>query len=357
VIYPRSWASKLSCLVLSCLVLSCLVLSCLVLFCLVLFRLFEHLVYLSVCFILRLMRLSTSKILDFILPEKEEEVVTREEVVEKIHEYLRFIREEIAQNKIPLGHYPIPLMFLFLVPSIHPLLFSLFCTLFSLSPFFPLIFSMYCITKGLAKDPEEYADAKSQPHVQVALRMRKQGKHVRTGECIPTSFLLLFSSPHFPTLRFYATSLTCTSHTVCNLRGNITICCGACIFAGRGIVPPPSSFLPSFLLSTLLPPFYPPSSFLPSFLLILPLPPPSSHLLPDIILLLGNQVSKSDGSLRVDVQWYLTQQILPPVARLCENIEGTDLSQLAACLGTLSSIAWPPSPFPVIPYLTSLLFH
>jgi DNA polymerase alpha subunit A len=35
----------------------------------------------------------------------------------------------------------------------------------------------------------------------------------------------------------------------------------------------------------------------------------------------------------VDVEWYLTQQILPPIARLCEPIEGTSLAILAERLG------------------------
>lgn len=42
---------------------------------------------------------------------------------------------------------------------------------------------------------------------------------------------------------------------------------------------------------------------------------------------------KADGTLKVDLNWYLAQQILPPVSRLCENIEGTDVPQLASCLG------------------------
>ena len=31
----------------------------------------------------------------------------------------------------------------------------------------------YIVTKGLTKDPKDYPDAKSQPHVQVALAMRE----------------------------------------------------------------------------------------------------------------------------------------------------------------------------------------
>lgn len=34
-----------------------------------------------------------------------------------------------------------------------------------------------------------------------------------------------------------------------------------------------------------------------------------------------------------DLEWYLRQQLHPPVARLCEPIAGTDAAQLAQCLG------------------------
>jgi DNA polymerase alpha subunit A len=44
-------------------------------------------------------------------------------------------------------------------------------------------------------------------------------------------------------------------------------------------------------------------------------------------------VVKSNGLLHVDIEWYVTQQILPPIARLCEPIAGTSMSRLAECLG------------------------
>ena len=36
---------------------------------------------------------------------------------------------------------------------------------------------------------------------------------------------------------------------------------------------------------------------------------------------------------KLDYTWYLTNQVLPPIARLCEVIEGTDAGQIADCLG------------------------
>mmetsp|Transcript_74540 Transcript_74540/g.129261 ORF Transcript_74540/g.129261 Transcript_74540/m.129261 type:complete len:1481 (+) Transcript_74540:72-4514(+) len=40
----------------------------------------------------------------------------------------------------------------------------------------------YVITKGLTKAPQDYPDAKNQPHVQVALRLQARGKHIRAGQ-------------------------------------------------------------------------------------------------------------------------------------------------------------------------------
>lgn len=45
-----------------------------------------------------------------------------------------------------------------------------------------------------------------------------------------------------------------------------------------------------------------------------------------------DHVAKSPN-LKVDVEWYLSQQIFPPVSRLCVPIEGTDATRIAQCLG------------------------
>ncbi len=46
------------------------------------------------------------------------------------------------------------------------------------------------------------------------------------------------------------------------------------------------------------------------------------------------EVAEAKGALPVDVQWYLSSQVLPPVARLCAPIEETNAAQIADCLGT-----------------------
>jgi DNA polymerase alpha subunit A len=46
------------------------------------------------------------------------------------------------------------------------------------------------VPKRLGKNPEDYPDAKSQPHVQVALRMKARGGTPRAGDVIPYVFCL-----------------------------------------------------------------------------------------------------------------------------------------------------------------------
>lgn len=46
---------------------------------------------------------------------------------------------------------------------------------------------------------------------------------------------------------------------------------------------------------------------------------------------------RSEGALTLDYEWYLSNQILPPITRLCEPIEGTSSAILASKLGLDSS--------------------
>ena len=106
----------------------------------------------------------------------------------------------------------------------------------------------------MTKDPSAYADAKSQPHVKVAMRMRQKGLTASSGDTIP--YVICHQST--------STESTNSSYADC-----------------------------------------------------------AYH--PDEV--------RKDGTLRLDVSWYLSTQLHPPIARLCEHIEGTDSSQLAECLG------------------------
>lgn len=46
-----------------------------------------------------------------------------------------------------------------------------------------------------------------------------------------------------------------------------------------------------------------------------------------------DELRKENTPLKIDYEHYLALQILPPIERLCESIQGTDRSRLAECLG------------------------
>ncbi|KAJ9077049.1 DNA-directed DNA polymerase alpha catalytic subunit pol1, variant 2 [Entomophthora muscae] len=109
----------------------------------------------------------------------------------------------------------------------------------------------FIIYKSISKDLVKYADAASQPHVQVALRLQKQqGFAVGKGSTIDY-IICLTDDPSKP-------------------------------YAQRAFS--------------------------------------------------ADEASK-DSSLQVDYDWYISRQLLPPITRLCEPIDGITMSQLAESLG------------------------
>ncbi|KAG0614550.1 hypothetical protein M758_6G185500 [Ceratodon purpureus] len=72
---------------------------------------------------------------------------SREEVVDSIHAQLRKLQEEMRKGDIELDKY--------------------------------------IITKSLTKQPEDYPDAKNQPHVQVALRRKQNGHRISPSDTVP----------------------------------------------------------------------------------------------------------------------------------------------------------------------------
>lgn len=46
-----------------------------------------------------------------------------------------------------------------------------------------------------------------------------------------------------------------------------------------------------------------------------------------------DEVLKSKGELKIDIDWYLSQQIYPPISRLIEHIEGIDGQFICECFG------------------------
>ncbi|KAG2209774.1 hypothetical protein INT47_001922 [Mucor saturninus] len=152
----------------------------------------------------------SSHVLDLILSDKE-----REDVINEIHLYLEVVAEKIRQGEIPL--------------------------------------EKYTINKQLTKKPQDYADAKTQPHVQVALRMLKSGRNAKNGDMVP--------------------------YVICKVNEETSgDKKGAALRAYH----------------------------------------------PDDVVKQGMQL---------DIEWYLYQQVHPPLTRLCSPIEGTDPARLAECLG------------------------
>ncbi|TFK51987.1 hypothetical protein OE88DRAFT_1658731 [Heliocybe sulcata] len=150
-------------------------------------------------------------VLDQILSGEETEIV-----VERIHEYLSTIGTQVREGKIKLDEF--------------------------------------IVFKRLGKNPEDYPDGKSQPHVQVALRMKTRGASARSGDVIPYVFCLGADGETAKTGQ-----------------------------ADRARHP--------------------------------------------------DEVRKAGSDCKIDYEFYLSQQVLPPIERLCEPIEGTDRSRLAECLG------------------------
>ncbi|KAH8929184.1 hypothetical protein BT69DRAFT_1307109 [Atractiella rhizophila] len=140
-----------------------------------------------------------------------------EVVVEEIHEYLRTESARVRAGEIDLEEF--------------------------------------VIFKRLGKNPSEYPDAKSLPHVQVAKRMLEKKQTARAGDVIPYVFCTIEDGTE---------------------KGK----------AGQAAK--------------------------------------ARH--PD-------DVRRVDSELIVDYEYYLSNQVLPPLERLCDPIAGTDRTRIAECLG------------------------
>ncbi|ORZ34703.1 hypothetical protein BCR44DRAFT_33527 [Catenaria anguillulae PL171] len=170
---------------------------------------------------------------EFVLHQLLMSGLPREQVIQEIHGFLERTAEEAREGKVPLD--------------------------------------LFVINKGLTKRPREYADAASQPHVQVALAMEARGEVVQVGATVP-----------------YVITSAATTAVKTE---------GAAEHQQQQQQPSLSSSSSIALRARH------PADF------------------------------ARDPTLKVDVEWYLGQQVLPPVTRLCAVIEGTDPAQLADKLG------------------------
>ncbi|KAJ1680315.1 DNA-directed DNA polymerase alpha catalytic subunit pol1 [Spiromyces aspiralis] len=142
-----------------------------------------------------------------------------ETMIDRIHSYLTKVGEEVRADRVPI--------------------------------------EKYVINKGLTKNPEQYSDAKSQPHVLVAMRLKQRGVAVRAGDTVP----YVITAPDDQKQQVMAPSAS---------------------YAERAYHP--------------------------------------------------DELARNPD-LKVDIDWYLNQQVLPPIDRLCDPIEGINMSRLAQCLG------------------------
>jgi len=138
----------------------------------------------------------------------------------------------------------------------------------------------YVITRGLNKPVEKYPDSKSQPHLRVAKAMLKEGRAVNVGDHIP--YVICMGSDKNVADRSYHPDAVATVTKI-----------------DEENRPPPSA------KEAEAPPVVTP----------------------------GSSEKPSLEKPKVDVEWYLTQQILPPIARLCEPIAGMSRASIADKLG------------------------
>lgn len=180
-----------------------------------------------------------NKVLDFILSGK-----SYDDVVDSIHGYLESVSKEIKENKVPLKEY--------------------------------------VIVKGLNKNPKDYPDAKSQPHLGVALAMVEGGKPVSTGDSIPYVICTMTRSEWKQKVAAKIAEGGAVAET--KKEQEATTGKSSSSYAERAFHP---------------------------------------------LEIEGDSFSL----LKVDTEWYRKQQLVPPTQRLCEPIDGTSPSQIAEALG------------------------
>lgn len=125
--------------------------------------------------------------------------------------------------------------------------------------------------KRLGKNPEEYPDVKSQPHVQVALRMKQRGASAKNGDVISYIFCKGEGEESSKT-----TQADRAKHPDELKRAGLTMSIGTSYRTAE---------------------------------------------------------ERIGSTALLDYEYYLSQQLLPPIERLCDSIEGTDRARLAECLG------------------------
>lgn len=172
-----------------------------------------------------------------------------ETAVENIHEHLRVLAQKVRDNDVPLGQY--------------------------------------VIRNRLGKNPKDYPNADTLPHVVVAQRLLDQGEIVKVDEVI--SYVIV----------------TQVEPTFTDEEGDVTMDedneAGTSSEGGLAKAKKDADI------------FNAQKTALRAFTI--------------------KEINDSKGKYRPDADYYLSKQILPPLERLVAPIEGTDGARLADCLG------------------------
>lgn len=190
---------------------------------------------------------------------------SRDTIVETLHEYMRALAVSVREGKEEDDSIIVPRN-----QGIKG------CEKYACGNF---KLTKYVITKGINKLPHEYPNAKSQPHLQVAIRMIAAGKPVNTGDHIPY--------------------VICNSVAVEGGKSKVGGSVGAALRARH-----PDELRRSW------------SQYLKG------VQTTDEH---------GNKIDVKP--LQIDREWYLSNQILPPISRLTAVIDGTSTGALADAMG------------------------
>mmetsp|Transcript_9299 Transcript_9299/g.11634 ORF Transcript_9299/g.11634 Transcript_9299/m.11634 type:complete len:593 (-) Transcript_9299:354-2132(-) len=183
--------------------------------------------------------------------------------------------------------------------------------------------SDFVITKGLGKAVKDYPDGDKQPHVRVAKAMMRKGLTVNVGDYVP--YIVCAGPGQLADKAHHPDDLLQQTYSV------------------KDEVPPPSSVkkLPADITMTDVPPLAPmtqtkqePGSDT-SASVVTPAPGkgPTATTTPNHATDAEEDASKSLEILELDAEWYLKNQILQSISRLCEPLELTSKGALATKLG------------------------
>ena len=177
-----------------------------------------------------------------------------------------------------------------IVENIHSLLEE--CSADARANKYPL--ESYVITKGLNKAPQDYPDAKGQPHLQVALYMLKAGKTVAVGDHVP---YVICHQPSGSVDIGLDSNAAMAAHTP--TAGEASVEAPASFSASAAASPEKSQQVADHeaaiaRANAKASPEHKPAEKA--------LPPAQRAWHPD-------DVKKSNGRVTVDIEWYLTQQV------------------------------------------------